>query len=262
MLIGKPKYQKLSVQLFYGVSSPAEPHPTEVLKVPNRYKIIGGGARTIYQGDGNYLTASYPGSCLKTWVVAAKDHEVSCPATIEAFALAIDDPDDDWDVVLVTANSGAPIPHPTAQVSVPAGYVMTGGGAFVDWKGAGNLLTASYPSAVNTWTVASKDHNVSSPATITAYAIGIKPTKAGEPLPSSIIVNASSAKVQHPEAVAELGKEWIMTCGGAKDAWTGNGNLLTGSYPLTPYSWKATGKDAQVADPAILTAYAIGLKLA
>src|SRR5215469_2593426 len=36
-------------------------------------------------------------------------------------------------------------PHPAAHVTVPPGYKLVGGGARVNWSGAGNLLTASYP---------------------------------------------------------------------------------------------------------------------
>lgn len=43
--------------------------------------------------------------------------------------------------------------HPTASVTVPAGYKLVSGGARVNWHGAGNMLTASYPSSDNTaWT--------------------------------------------------------------------------------------------------------------
>lgn len=62
--------------------------------------------------------------------------------------------------------------HPTNYVSVPSGYSLIGGGARVNWTGAGNLLVYSYPSS-NFWNVGSKDHNVASPATIEAWAIGI-----------------------------------------------------------------------------------------
>ena len=49
-------------------------------------------------------------------------------------------------------------------------------GARVNWHGAGNLLTASFPSTSNnTWTAFGKDHGAGyrDPATITVYAIAI-----------------------------------------------------------------------------------------
>lgn len=65
--------------------------------------------------------------------------------------------------------------HPTTSVSVPTGYRMLGGGIKVDWTGSGNLATMSKPSGTSSWAVKSKDHIESSPATVTAYVLGIKP---------------------------------------------------------------------------------------
>ena len=71
-----------------------------------------------------------------------------------------------------TAKSGVTA-HPSVQVTVPAGYKILGGGALDNWTGAGSLLTASYPLNDHTWFVAGKDHEISSPASITAYAIAL-----------------------------------------------------------------------------------------
>ena len=51
---------------------------------------------------------------------------------------------------------------------------MVAGGARVNYAGAGNLLTASYPLDSNTWKAGSKDHLGSDPATIDVHALGIK----------------------------------------------------------------------------------------
>ena len=66
-------------------------HPAGDLKVPNGYKITGGGALEFYSPPGNMLTAAYPKS-LQTWSVAGKDHEQTSPAVIKAFVLALFDP--------------------------------------------------------------------------------------------------------------------------------------------------------------------------
>jgi vibriolysin len=50
---------------------------------------------------------------------------------------------------------------------------LSGGGALDDWSGNGNLLTASFPNGAG-WSAAGKDHEVASPAALTAYAIGLK----------------------------------------------------------------------------------------
>src|SRR5215813_3149380 len=162
----------LTIQLFTATSGVA-PHPSVEVSVPPGYKIVGGGAFDHWSGAGNLLTASFPKST-NTWAVAGKDHEIPSPASITAFALALHDPNNEWDV-LIKRETSDPAPHPTAVAILPDGYVLTGGGAFVDWHGAGNLLTASFPNSDRSWEARSKDHDVSDPAAITAFAIGIKP---------------------------------------------------------------------------------------
>ena len=62
--------------------------------------------------------------------------------------------------------------------SLPDGYVRVGGGAFADWKDAGNMLTASYPYETSTealaWQAKSKDHRHAEMVQLNAYVIGIK----------------------------------------------------------------------------------------
>jgi hypothetical protein len=58
-------------------------------------------------------------------------------------------------------------------VTLDPGWALSGGGAFDNWNGAGNMLTASYPSGIS-WIGSGKDHIESSPAAITAYVIGLR----------------------------------------------------------------------------------------
>jgi hypothetical protein len=58
-------------------------------------------------------------------------------------------------------------------VQLDPGWVLSGGGALDDWTGDGNLLTGSFPQG-HGWIAAGKDHKISSPAAITAYAIGLR----------------------------------------------------------------------------------------
>ena len=161
----------ITVQLFTATSGVA-PHPSVELTVPAGYKIIGGGAFDHWSGEGSLLTASYPKGP-QTWFAAGKDHEKSDPASITAFALALYDPNNEWDVIIRQETSD-PASHPQAVATLPGGYTLTGGGAFVDWHGAGNLLTASFPNSDNSWEARSKDQDIPDPSPITAFAIGVK----------------------------------------------------------------------------------------
>jgi vibriolysin len=139
---------------------------------------------------------------------------------------------------------------------------LTGGGAFVDWQGAGNLLTASFPNSSSSWEARSKDHDVSDPSRITAYAIGLRPRSASVHL-HTIIVNSTGPVQPHPTAQVCLPAAtppWIVSGGGALDNWNGAGNLLTASYPQEN-CWLAAGKDHKDPSPASITAYAIGIHI-
>jgi hypothetical protein len=245
----------LPIQLFTATSG-VTPHPSVEVTVPAGYKIVGGGAFDHWSGAGSLLTASYP-KTPNSWFAAGKDHEIPSPASITAFALALHDPNNEWDVHIKSETSD-PSAHPQAVAVLPDTYVLTGGGAFVDWHGAGNLLTASFPNSDQSWEARSKDHDVSDPARITAYAIGIKP-RSGPQKAKHIIKSAQGAVAPHPSARVCLDPGWSLSGGGALDQWNGAGNLLTASFP-NGTCWDAAGKDHKVPSPAAITAYIIGIR--
>jgi hypothetical protein len=248
----------IQIQAFPSPPKPPTPHPTAEATVPPLWKVIGGGAIDSWSGAGNLLTASYPTPDKTKWKAAGKDHEVSSPAVIRAYAIAIFDPNNEWDVQIVQSAPSSPAPHPSAFAAIPPGYLLTGGGAYVDWKGAGNLLTASFPSSETTWEVRSKDHDISSPSTITAYAIGLKHKQNKIKLARTVVPGAGNNGA-HPTAQACLPPGWFLSGGGAIDNWNGAGNLLTASYPVDN-CWKAAGKDHMHASQAAITAFAIGIR--
>jgi len=159
--------------------------------------------------------------------------------------------------VHVFIQSGQIAQHPTAQVSVPQGYKLIGGGASDNWVGQGNLLTASYPKG-NQWIAAGKDHQDPSPSYITVYALGLyDPDDDWE----VTVAQQTSDPAEHPQAVATLPQGYTLTGGGAfVDYGSGYGNLLTASFPNGDSGWEARSKDHLVADPAKITAYAIGVR--
>jgi hypothetical protein len=246
---------QLRLKSFHATSEVAQ-HPEVRVTVPAGYKIISGGARVDYQGSGNLLTASYPEGT-STWVARSKDHQEASPAQIEAWAVALNDPNNEWDVRTVSATS-SPAEHPTASVTLPDGYSMTGGGAQANWAQAGSLLTASYPEGADTWVAKSKDHLVPEVTTLTIYVIGIRPTN-GSSFPSSIVFHSQSGKENHPSATVRIRAGYLLVGGGAQVDWEGAGNLLTASYPDGKGGWTAASKDHVAPDPAVIEAYALGV---
>ena len=228
--------------------------------MPAGYKVIGCGAQAHYKNYGSLLTAVFP-TDKNTCVARAKDHmEIfPDPSVLDVWAVGLHDPGNMWDVH-IWRNTSEVSSHPEMRASVPAEYVMTGGGAEVHWAGAGNLLTASYPLSENTWQAESKDHLRGDPAAITVSAIGIRPRDKSLPLPRIRHWVESSAKVSQPGHNVVLNSGYVMASGGAKVNWRGQGSLLTASYPSAEgNAWLGFGKDHGAPDPATITVYLIGI---
>ena len=170
-----------NVERFEGKAGPIARHPVASIAIPENegWAMTGGGAQLKTAGSGNLLTASYPHTdkkgAMNGWWCNAKDHFNNSIATLTPYAMAIKT---DVPGVTISTKMNSQISpraeHPSEDVTLDAGLVMVGGGAQVHWTGAGNLLTASAPGSQNSWMVKSKDHQQSSPATITSYVIGAK----------------------------------------------------------------------------------------
>jgi hypothetical protein len=152
-------------------------HPTMQVDLPDEFVVVGGGARTNYAGAGSLLFASYPTPDLRGWIASAKDHLTSDPVTITVWAIGLKKSFlQGAGMTVKSFYTSSPISnHPSTTFTVPNFY-LTGIGARVNWNGAGNLLTASYPQDRQTVLAAGKDHIIGDPSTITAYAIGFQGT--------------------------------------------------------------------------------------
>jgi hypothetical protein len=154
----------------------------------------------------------------------------------------------------------SPVSHPVIQCAVDPEYVLVGGGAWAAASGAGGLLTASYPADpqnLTTWEGRSKDHLVGNPHLLFVFAVGLHLSGVNRPtLRSNIVVSQSTGgPANHPEATLPNQSDGFLDLsGGAIDNWGGAGNMLTLSFP-----WVARGKDHEVADPATITLYRIGI---
>jgi len=228
------------------------------------FHIISGGARAISFDGRAFLTKSFPRLGSDTvWEADAKVIGSAYPATVDAWVVAIYDTSSNWSVRTVSASASGNSPY--ARATLPAGYVMTGGGASTTWKGDGNYLIGNSPDTNQSWQAASKSELYpDSSSSVTAYVIGIKPTDDKAPLPSSILVSAwSKTPDEAPQmSVMPDRQGYTIVGGGAVDYWSGAGNMLTASYPTSSklQSWSGAGGDLVWAKtPAIIAVYGIAL---
>lgn len=157
---------------------------------------------------------------------------------------------------------------PCAQVWLPPGYTLTGGGAYEMGAKRNNVLCASHPirnrhGVYTGWTVAALD-----PVPLAVFAIGVKAFEDGKPVEiEQHVFSATSALVPEPGVSVRLPAGWLGTGGGAQDnmAIPANGNLLTASYPMIGpdgkiSGWSASGRDPQAGHVARVTAFVIGIR--
>ena len=263
----------LRVRIFSAASTLTE-YPTATVVVPNHYKILSGGAKVAFEGYGELLTASYPIST-NQWTAKAKDLYTKDKAILTVYAVAVYDPYDWLDVATSSGESDrGSAPYTSVSLDLDSEYALTGGGAqtvyTADAHHDGHYLTASLPDLYsNSWLVASKDHIDECPATIIAYAIGVKwspaaltrfPRLRNQKI-TSHCAQASSNSVSWPKYDVAAPASTIMVGGGARDDYgTGYGNILYSSYPSDANTWSASGKDHKDDSPATLTVYAIGVR--
>jgi len=164
-------------------------------------------------------------------------------------------------VALQTSSRAA---HPSASASLPAGFILVGGGFRVNWQpGQGNLATASFPEFGNVWTARSKDHFVSSPCTIDSFAIGL-----AAQLPVGRVERAVSSDesgvAAHPSITEPMNGPFVLTGIGAEARSNEPGSLLWRLEPAIGGSEPgvtASAKDHEVSSPGTVKAWAIGARL-
>jgi MAC/Perforin domain-containing protein len=218
-------------------------------------KLIGGGATVDYGGGpGNLLTGSYPDG--QSWAASAKSHFLSCLATVTAYAIYLYDPYDLWDVERVREETKARSNRPVATAKLPPGYVLTGGGALVDWGGYGMMLTACCPhmeenGTYTGWTAKAKDHKEGDGGNATAWAFGIRPKNGVKPTPPAVDQLIAPGS-QLPTLELGAKPDAVILGGGAEVKWRGAGGMLT-RCGLSPdnQKWRAQAKDHEIADGSL-----------
>ncbi len=255
---------KLTIAVFERYSNTASNHNTNfAVTVPGDFVVIGGGGEGKEGPSGNLLTASYPDSGLTSWLVSTKDHIESDPARVRAWAIGLKvaglSAAQLRGYLTVSSATSAYVAHPDVTATLPAGYVLVGGGIKVNFSGAGNMATASAPSGYSGWRARSKDHKESSPATAQAYAIGISSSIPGVGTITNVINGGTSSVVAHPSYTTGLSAGHALSGCGAFVNWSGAGNMLWRIQPVN-LGCSAASKDHIDSSPASISTYAIGLR--
>jgi vibriolysin len=265
--------QTIHTRIFQCNSGTAQSHPQVVCSVDPDYVVIGGGAWAYGTGAGGFLTASAPyNSALGAWYASSKDHDIADPHILYVWAVGLKLDGISADILrqnMTLVWSTSPRANwPDQSVSLPAGYLLVGGGAIVNWSGWGNLLVASRPLGTPSWGGTpptawygrSKDHLHSSPATITVLAIGIRPTIPGF---GTLQVawrypNVSYAPSGVGSASGSVEGSWALACLGGESSWNGYGRMLFRMSPVDSYSntsLTVASKDLRNSDSGFTSLY-------
>jgi hypothetical protein len=255
-------------------ASPSQKHVDAEVKVAPEMVAIGGGGETIFRGAGALLTASYPNPDHSGWLVSSKAHMESDRDNrliVYAIGIRIDGMTRDAllnSLVFNTTEDDEPVAKPETVASIePEEFVLVGGGFKVNWRGVGNLATASFPSTRFSWKARSQEHFGRDPSTITTWAIGIKRNLPVGRIEGEIDSRLSSDTAARPSNTANLSEGFALVGGGAEvhQSDKNRGSLLWKLAPATRWceqSFAAASKDHRgYDDPTVLTAYALGIRM-
>lgn len=245
-------------------------HGAAGCSVDPEYVLIGGGAWADYGTgrEGALLTSSHPeNDMLQTWVAASKDHLKTQLHTLRVWAVGLRLIGVSRQTLRAnmsyTETTSTFVQHPQGTVSVPPGFLLVGGGARVNWSGAGNLLFQSFPTSSTQWTARSKDHGQTSPATITVKAIGLRPTISGF---GSLDIAARQASTTFVgtsigTATGRVEDGWVLGTVGGRATFNGQGRLLFRMSPTTNFNFTVASKDHVFVDGGGTTAFFTQLRL-
>ncbi|RKT09861.1 hypothetical protein BX285_6974 [Streptomyces sp. 1114.5] len=255
----------ITITVFLDRSPDVSGHHNDVpCAVPGDMVAVGGGATGTDTPSGALLTASYPNADASAWLASSADHIASNPHTLEVYAIGMKIKGMSRADLLHRMNysqvesSSASRPNATLGPP-PPGYTLISGGFRVN--GPANLATASFPSQGVLWKVASKDHIVPSPCSITAFAISVQTN-----LPignvECFIRSQTSSEEAHPSATVEIPQDCALTGIGAETlvASTDPGQLLWHLRPIENGA-RVASQDHTEPSPGKITASALGIRI-
>ncbi|SHN23751.1 hypothetical protein [Chitinophaga sp. CF418] len=233
------------------------------VKVPDGYALIGGGAvaSPLVAASSAFLTASYPDTDFTTWHAASTDHINSYVHTLFGYAVGLKvtglTKNDLTSNMWLFSNTSSVLPHPATAVTIENAYTLIGGGAKVE--SAGNLLVYSYPYG-STWFAASKDHEVSDPSAITAYALGLKTAVLNQKnleVVRDSIANFTSGGIGTASIFVDT--TWVAGAPGGRATYNGAGRMLDGIAPHIQDA-TVTSKDLDVSDGGTTAVYVLKIR--
>jgi len=262
------------VKAFYQTFPVPNPDYVATLTVEPGWRILGGGASVTDMlnptTSHNLLVSSYPLTHTQ-WVAEGRKGYTPSNANMSIAVIAIWDPKNLLDYQIFTRN-GTVASHPNATVNIPAGYVMTGGGARImplsGLNGAGNFLVSTYPMTNDSWYVEGKDHITVDMAQITGFAIGIKSNDIRFKMENAIYYSPTSSPSTNPtvQVVVPHYPDQYITGGGALLRYgTGMGNMLWETRPLYRpdgiVGWTSSAQQQSYSSNCVLTSAAVVVTL-
>lgn len=224
--------------------------PDHELTVPEGFKILSGGATINRDSSLEYLLVSSHPKDLRTWRALARSTRPEGGAFITIEVIALDDPDDAFDVRIFEGQRTA---------AVEPGFAMTGGGALTEDPGE-IYLRASGPADASTWAMTTTGHRFENPGVDKAFAIGLR-ARNGAPL-STTLVSISSADVPRPESNAVLPEGQTLVGGGARLEPRELGDVHFGLRASIPQEsvWHVAAAPAEAVElGGVITSFAIGV---
>jgi hypothetical protein len=249
------------------------------------FVLVGGGAQiegVQSAQPGALLFGGYPHTDKRTWIAESKDHVRPYNHRLRAFAIGLQ-LKNMTETALRTAvrytiaNSAGNVSQPSAcAMVINSSEILIGGGARAIFEvgGPGQLLLRSNPSVckdptsgkfIDGWLAESKDHVVSDPGQVSAYAISIDTCPAGYAggcLKNFIRPWNSFSGVGYQGAIIPGGSTFITTSIGAHSNYMAGGRLLTDLFPRIDLAFggvEAWTKDHEVVDKGFVTADLVGL---
>ncbi|PKK35588.1 hypothetical protein BWI96_15890 [Siphonobacter sp. SORGH_AS_0500] len=258
-------------------TSDAVSHPAVAVSVDQGFVVVGGGARAFNpngsQDPNALLVESRPlnDGTYSTWVARSKDHDYVYPHKLQVYVVGVRMTGVSTSTLIsnmsINENTSGVQSHSNTSVSVPNGYKLVGGGSRVNSQGTwGSLLFRSEPDAsLTTWSSGGKDHIITSPSSVTAYAIGMKPSIPGFGTIDFSLANGyiMSNNSHILTTSTNVHQDKVLTCIGASTSWIGKGRMLFAMYPESNIrSITASSKDHKFADVtnATLSVQAIQIK--
>lgn len=243
--------------------SPSE-NPSASVQMPHGFKVVSGGAILHYHGAGELLYSSEPqlnsNEVPIGWSVRGRYHIHKDKGEIQAFANAIYDPADEWDVKVVSSISTT-ASHPATVATLPADYTLLGGGGKVHFRGKGSMLVSCRPVGSHGWEAAAKDHLVGDKGEVQAFAIGIKNKIDVQRKIETVTLMETSGTAAHPSQCMFASNGQVFSSVGAAVSKGGAGNMLVNMFVVRNGTEVcSSAKDHLVSDPQQITVFGIQVK--